>query len=561
MPVLSFTVKKDRAGSMTMISFKSRGLKQVICKILGLSTVPPLQLTLSIGQVLQHYDDLRSELDNPAYCHPYDDTYKEIRLLVDDILLDRSLYDGFNMGRLRQQGIMTATLLRHIHQRNMDVGVIDLEECFQLGETSEEKANEYLSTQNAQIDKLARTGRLDLLSEFCEPLLRSQDVHVLYNPDLLSQMLDNGYLDIFKYILDLVERTRPMEDRVLNPDHADITYDPLCVAIRLGHYRTVEHFVRDKSYTFSGYIGDTVDNRDRVFTPLLVAVLWQQADIIRLLLRDSPMYRSELVQANYFAADMGYTHILDVLADLPKQTTLASEAMSAKYPVPKPPQLSPMRQSSFCNTTISPSPENRTMSGISNALYGSWQDQRMQADVESFVPCLSVASPETPLETVFSPEVPELYVSPQDLSISSQFSSPVSSSQFHPSPASHVQAEPSRYLPSRQAPRESLARPMFLRYTQSYKRKSHLGRSSMFRLQRSCRRIQVLCDQHPGLGDYDVIRDHCTVAMNVYKSGLNCLRNLLRNHAPSGIVPVLQALIVADALICQLPESRERDME
>jgi hypothetical protein len=559
LPFLSFAVEKERASNTITIKFRSRDLKQVICQVLGYKIVPPLQLTLCIGQVLQHYDGLRAELDSLVHCNPYGDISREMRLLVDDLLLERSLYDGFNMVRLRQQGIITPALLRDIHQRNMDLGVNDLEECFRLGETSEEEVEEYLETQNAQIDKFARTGNLDLLSGFCEPLLRSNDIKVVYDSGLLCQILDKGFLDIYVYILDLVERTRSMDGDMPNPDHSDITYDPLCVAIRLGHCPAVRALILNKRDNFEGCIEDAPGHSGRVFTPLLAAILWQQVDIIRLLLQGAPLYNSpsELVKANNFAIEMGFTDILTVLADLPKPNTSAHAAMSAKYPVPKAPQFLPTGRSSPYQKSIFRLPGgDSNISGISSALCGSWQEQMAQTTSGPFGP--HPTRPMIPSVTVSSPAAPEFYISPQDLSIS-QIMSPVLSPQFDPPPLPSAQAWPPQdpYRTTQELP----TRPMLLDYTRSYTRRSYLGHSSMLRLQQSCRAIEEFCDQRGDAGDYGIIRYHCTNPTSVYRSGLNHLRNILRNQAPPGLASILQALLVADALICQLPDSGERDIE
>ncbi|KAK6718981.1 hypothetical protein SNK05_002120 [Fusarium graminearum] len=557
LPSMSFVVEKERASNMITIKFRSRDLKQVICQVLGHKIVPPLQLALSIDQVLQHYDSLRAELDSLADNHPYDDTTKEMHLLVDDLLLERSLYDGSNMGRLRQQGVVTPTLLRDIHQRNMDLGVNDLEECFQLGEISEEDSNEFLETQNAQIGKFARTGNLDLLSGFCEPLLRSNDIRIIYDAGLLSQILDRGFFDIYVYILDLVERTRSMEGDMPNPDYPDITYDPLCVAIRLGHCPAVRALICNKLDTFEGRIEDAVGHSDRVFTPLLAAILWQQVAVIRLLLREGPLYHSELVKANNFAVEMGFTDILDVLADLPKPKTSAHEAMSAKYPVPRPPQFLPTgRYSPYQRPFFRPSGGNSSISGISSALSGSLQEQMTKTTPTPFMS--HPTSPGTSSVTVSSPRGPDFCISPQDLSIS-QILSPVLSPQFDPPSVLSTQAWLSQ--DSYSTIHGVIERSMLLEFTRSYKRRSHLGHSSMFRLKQSCRRIKEFCDQRGDVGEYGIIQDHCINPTSVSRSGLNHLRNILRNQAPPGLAPVLQALLVADALIYQLPDSRERDIE
>ncbi|KAM0495306.1 hypothetical protein ACHAP8_008153 [Fusarium lateritium] len=556
LPFLSFSVEKERASNTIAIKFRSRDLKQVICHVLGYKIVPALQLTLCIGQVLQHYDGLRAELDSLVYRNPYGDTSKEMRLLVDDLLLERSLYDGFDMGRLRQQGVITPALLRDIHQRNMDLGVNDLEECFQLGGTSEEEAKQYLEAQNAQIDKYARTGNLDLLREFCEPLLRSNDIRVIFNLDLLSQILDKGFLNIYVYILDLVERTRSTVGDIADPHYSDITYHPLCVAIRLGRCSAVHALIQNKLDFFEGYIEDASGHKGCVFTPLLAAVLWQQVGIIRLLLDESALYNAELAKANELAAETRFIGLFEeILEDLTKPKTSAHDAMSARYPVLKAPQFLPAGRSSPCQSPSFPSPGgNSYKSGISSALSGSWQDQRTHMTTEHFVP--NPPSLELPSAAVTSPSVPDFCISPQDLSIS-QVLSPVLSPQFDPLPV------PNEWPPQNSygAVQEWPARPMLLDYTCSYKRRSYLGHSSMHRLQQNCRRIEEFCEQRGDMEDYGNIQHHCTNPMSVSRWGLNHLRNILRNQVPPGLPSVLQALLVADALICQLPDSGERDIE
>ncbi|RGP74449.1 ankyrin repeat [Fusarium longipes] len=448
LPFLSFSVEKDRISNEITIKIESRDLKKVICEILRYDIVPPLQLALSVSQVVNHYDDLRATLDDLENYDPDSDAYKEMSLLVDDILLERSLYDGYSMGRLRQQGITTHALLRDIHRRNMDIGISDLEECFQLGDTSQEMKNEYLDTQNALIDEIALTGHLELLSEFCEPLLRSNEIQVVYNPGLLSRILDRGFLDVYAYILDLIERTRSMERDIPDTDYSDITYDPLCVAIRLGHLSAVETLIREKIENkldfFEGHIEDTPNSSDRVFTPLLAAILWQRVDIIRLLLREGPLYQdvvregplyhSELVRARNLAVEMGFEHILGVLEDLSKPQISAHEGMSAKYPVLNAPQFLPLRPSSSYRAPAFLSPStNSNLSGISSALHGPWQDQRTQINCDHFTLCLT--NPEIPTGTAPSPAGPEFYDSPQNLSVSQNISpafSPVLPPQFDP---------------------------------------------------------------------------------------------------------------------------------
>ncbi|CAJ0551104.1 Ff.00g110340.m01.CDS01 [Fusarium sp. VM40] len=557
LPFLSFVVEKDRAKDSMTIAFRSRHLKQIISHVLGQDVVPPLQLTLDFGQVLQHYVGLRFELDE-LDCHsPYGDLTKEMRLLVDDILLEPSLYDGIGIDALRQQGIISTALLQDIHQRNMDIGINDLEECFRLGQTPPQEANKFLGIQNAEIYRLAQTGRLDLVRGHCEPLLRSNGIRILFDPDLLTQILDKGYWDVYEYILDLVERTRPILKELPNADYVDITYDPLCVAIRLGHYYTVKLLVECHYMTFMGYIEDIPGGSDRVFTPLLAAVLWQQVDIIPLLLC-SPMYHVELLQANQLAAEMGLPHVLQALADLPVESTSAYQGMSAKYPVPKAPQFHPTSLSSPNCTPISLSPSgNGSISGISSALSNSWTCSAVNGDYDPVTSIPSIASPGMLSQATPSPILPEIYVSPKDLTLSD----PVSSPRFDPPILHNVPVG----VPQQVSPVSILQQPttqsLFIDYTKSHRLRQTLGHASVIRLQQRCWRIGTVCDGHGNSSEHEIIRDQCASPKTASKLGLNYMRNIMRNELRPELIGILQALLVADALICQAPDAEKLEEE
>lgn len=540
------------------IAFRSRHLKQIISHVLGQDVIPPLQLTLDFGQVLQHYVDLRFELDE-LDCHgPYGDTAKEMRLLVDDILLERSLYDGLDINLLRQQGIISTALLQDIHHRNMDIGIDDLEECFRLGQTPTQEANEFLGTQNAKIYRLAQTGRLDLVRGHCEPLLRSRGIRILFDPVLLTQILDKGYWDVYEYILDLVERTQPILKELSNADYVNITYNPLCVAIRLGHYYTVKLFVEYYNMTFMGYIEDVAGGSDRVFSPLLAAVLWQQVDIIQLLLWSGPMYHTELLQANELAAEMGLPHVLQALGNLPAVSTSAYQGMSAKYPVPKAPRFHPTSLSPPNYTPISPSPSgNVSISGISSALSNSWTCSGVNGDYDPVTPIPSIGSPGMLWQATSSPTVPEIYVSPKDLTLSD----PVSSPQFDRPILHSVPIG----VPQQVSPVSLIQQPtgqsLFIDYTKTHRLRQNIGRASVARLQQRCWRIGTVCDEHGNSSGHEIIRDQCASPKTASRLGFNYMRSIMRNQLRPELIGILQALLVADALICQAPDAEKLEEE
>ncbi|KAF5673441.1 ankyrin repeat [Fusarium heterosporum] len=561
LPFLSFEVEKDRAKNVVTIVLRSRDLKQTISHVLGHTVVPPLQLILDFGQVLQHYDDLRFEFDK-LECHaPYSLTTKEMRLLVEDIILEHSLYDGLDIDPLHRQGLISTTFLQDVRQRDIDIGMNDLEECFRLGQTTSQEANERLEAQNAEIYRLAQTGRLDLVRGYCEPLLRSNEVRILFNPDLLSQILDKGFWDVYEYILGLVQRTRPIPKVLPNADYVDVTYDPLCVAIRLGHYCTVQLLVQYHYMTFMGYIEDASGGPDRVFTPLLAAVLWQQMDIIPLLLSSGPMYHAELLHANQLAADMGFPHVLQALHNLPKASTSAHEGMSAKYPVPKAPLSYSMSLPSPNLTPIHPSPSgNGSISGISNALSSSWEYSGEHRECSPTVLTPSIAAGILS-QPVLSQGVPELYVSPKDLTISDPVLLPIPFLHSDPSFLQNTSTEVSQHFACISPIKPAPDRPLLIDYTESHRIRQDLGLASMERLQIRCLRIDRLCNKHGNSIDHGIIRDQCANPMIASVSGLKYLRNITRNQASPEIIGILQALLVADALICQLSDGRKREKE
>ncbi|KAM0558216.1 hypothetical protein ACHAPJ_004901 [Fusarium lateritium] len=557
LPFLSFVVQKDRVTRIITIAIKSRDLKQAISRVVGDGTVPPFQWTLNFNTIVGHYDALRLEYERISCYDYHGDVSREMRLLVDDIVLERSLYDGVDIDQLRQQGIISIALLQDIHQRNMDLGISDLEDCFRIGESAKKKTIDYLKLQNNKIAELALTGKLDALRGFCEPLVRSREIKVLYEPEVLLRILDNGFLDVYEYILDLIERTRPLSGDVPNVDYTDITYDPMCIAIRLGHYTTAKSLV-DCNKTFVGYIAeDIAGGMDRVFTPLLAAVLWQRLDVIQLLLRSGPIYHTRLFQAEQLAADMGLMDVSQALRNLPKPSTSAFEAMSAKYPVPKAPQLCSTSLPSSNYVASSPSPHgDKNISGISSALHGSGNNLWRGENFES-----AIAAPTIPSWPVTPSIAPQQFVSPKDLSCSAQVFSPVFSPGMDPPLFPETSGGTPQYLrpfSTIQTPSNS---PMFVDYTNNYKLRRKLGRASMFRLQKRCRKIRQACRQHDSSGDYEEVLHYCTDPQAVWQPGFDCLRNIMRNRVPSGLIETFQALVVVDALICQVPNAREQERE
>ena len=376
LPFFSFTIVKHNARGVTTIGFGSRDLKRFFSEKLALNPVGPEPLTLNIEQVLLHYDALCDTLRERANCETQsDDTFNEIRLLVNDILLESFLYDGLDIDHLRRQNIISADLFQEIQPRYNDFGLDIPEECFELGEFTQEMEEEYERVQNTQIETFARMGREDLLRGFCEPLLRSKNTRIFYDEELLYDILQKRFWDTYEYMLNVLERSRLLETNVRRRDPSDITYDPLYMAIKLGHCPTVQYLIQNKHKNFEGYIRGAVNYSDRLFTPLLAAVRWQKVDVIRLLLREAPVYYSMLPQAFEFAKETGFDRMLDVMADLTEENASTFAHQNARYPGPKAPRSQNMG-AMLPSITVTPSPYgNSNVSGISNGLQDLSQGQ------------------------------------------------------------------------------------------------------------------------------------------------------------------------------------------
>jgi hypothetical protein len=385
LPFLSFTIVKHNARGVTTIGFGSRDLKRFFSESLALNTVGPEPLTLNIEQVLCHYDALCHILREPAnYGIRFDDTFNEIRLLVNDILPESFLYDGLDVDHLHRQNIISADLFQEIQPRYNDFGLDNPGEYFELGAFTQEMEEEYERVQNTQIGTFARMGREDLLRGFCEPLLRSKNTRVFYDEELLYDILQNRFWDTYEYMLSAIERSHLVERNARSRDPSDITYDPLYIAIKLGHCPTVQYFIQTKHKNFEGYSKGAVNYSDRLFTPLLAAVRWQKVDVIRLLLREAPVYYSMLPQAFEFASEMGFERMSDVVADLTTENASTFAHKSARYPGPKAPQ-SQLMPGMSPSITITPSPYgDSNVSGISNGFQDLSQGQMTLDGSEPF---------------------------------------------------------------------------------------------------------------------------------------------------------------------------------
>ena len=519
------------------LDIPSLSLKQAVSRAILNHTPSSVSVDLDFDTILKHYDALKAHLQRLRVRCPFDDVTLEMRLLVEDLLLERALYDGIGMEVLRQRQVLCVTHLQDIHARHISIGLNEIEACFSLGLIPDEMDQGYLEALNIRFAELARSGDYTELRNLCEPIVRSGEIELQYNPSLLLDVLDNRHLDVYQYILDLVDRTKQTSAEILDPQYADVTFDPLYVAIRLGQVDTVQAFIGEHA-TFEGYVfDDTTTNPDRIFTPLLAAVYWQQAEILRLLLQSGPIYYAGLPQASARAVETGSLEVLEVLMEHNSQSTPAT-VVNGVYPPSTFSQsqfsISPqILQYSGTPTGHSPLGMGKSVSGITNGLSG----------FDSFM---------SPPAGIFTPAVTN------DLSIT--IPSGVLENPQLPTPTIFVGSEPPNETVASNKPPEPFGSLAYLeqptlpsiRRTVNHNVRRQLGRDFLQRLDATCSKLNNVCKRHLESKEYVKVGQYFVGAGSAWTCGIDSFRKITRNKAPTGLIEVLQSLLVADALICQL---------
>ncbi|KAK7432532.1 hypothetical protein QQZ08_000739 [Neonectria magnoliae] len=538
LPTSAFIVEKDRFTRSITVEITSLGLKQAVCQAIRHPTASLASLELDFNTVLKNYKALKAHLNGIRERYPYDDVTSEMQLLVEDLLLEHALYDGMNMDVLRQRQILCVAHLQDIHARNVGTGLNEIEDCFSLGLIPDTISEQYLEALNLRYADLARLGDYAELRSLCEPIVRSGEIELQYDPSLILQVLENGHLDVYQYMLDLVDRTKQTSFEIPDPQYSDVTYDPLYVAISLGQAKAVRHFIGDHA-TFEGYVFDDPQaSKDRIFTPLFAATYWHQPEIARLLLDSGPFYYAGLPQATALAQQNGSIDILQALMEHHEQSSPPSfvngihpQSNSSQF------QFSISPQSlhyAAAPTGQSPPGLARSVSGITNALCGLEGDAPFQQGsfTSTNTQGTSIAQP---MQYITEPGFPPPIVIdpghlgdfPQTSQLTEMFA------QFNPPPVSSI------------------------RHTSSHKVRQQLGRNFMQRLEARCKSLRGVCSSHRASRAYVEVAKYFEVTQNIWESGIDCFREITRNKAPSSLVEVLRVLLVADALGCQIPHASE----
>nr|XP_036582732.1 ankyrin repeat protein [Colletotrichum truncatum]KAF6791523.1 ankyrin repeat protein [Colletotrichum truncatum] len=218
-----------------------------------------------------------------------------------------------------------------MHQRSIEAGLDDLDSCFSLGLVPDIVDDAYIDALKSRFTEVALSGDLAGLHELCEPVVRSGEIEWQTSPDLLLQLLDQGRLDIYRYVLDLASRTRDRSENQSEHWLSDISHDPLHMAIRLGHLEQVESFMQ-KGATFMGVYQSDEAAGGIVLTPLSAAAFWGQPEITRLILRHNVLAEGAQ-EAAVIALFNNDTEIMQILLSSgvtdPPVTLLAEETANS----------------------------------------------------------------------------------------------------------------------------------------------------------------------------------------------------------------------------------------
>ena len=530
LPPLAFVVQKDRISKDITIEMTSPSLKlsiqDAILSHLKAQTSPKIDMDV----IFMHYDALKSHYRHLEEHFPHDEATEEMRLLVSDLLPERVLYEGIGFEAFRRRGIICPGLIQDIHYKSICAGLDEIEDCFRLGIVPDHVNERYLEEFNAKFTDLARTGDYLSLQDLSEPAVRSGEIEFQYNPALLLELLDNGHLETYLYILDLIDRTRPCLMVTWDPNFSDITFEPMYVAIRLGHLDIVQSFINSNSY-FEGRVYDNDQPvNGHVFTPLFAAVFWGQKDIVGLLLRSGPIYLPGYHQAAALALAGDMQDMIQLLIE---HKTLASQAsLLNSYPsswIASQGQPAPIYLGSS-TTPGAPHELGRSMSGITSGLSNSTLPGPPER-LSSSMPPNTMHSAPSNLSTY--PSVPPVLLP---------------NSEHHKrqvawnSRSSHEQDRP-----------QISAKEM-----ESHKARREQSQKLVARLEHKLQKVSEFCRTRPSQDFADLSGPKFDSAEQVWISGVHGFREIVSNRTPSSLVEAMQCLLLADALICHLTSQPQR---
>lgn len=284
LPPLVFAVERNLSKRSLSIKIVSDELKRVLTQCLRQRLAPPINPKLDLDTLLRSYDTLKLKLQLANATEPQNEGVKELALLLDGFLLDRTVYDGIGLNSFKNRGVLTMSFLQDLHRRTAHRGLRDIGECLVLGKISDEEVGARLNDIRDKIAYFTQTGDFNNLQVLCEASVMAGEVDILYNQAILRKALDNNHYDIYEYLLDLMARSQNSPTDTPQSNLPDITYDPMYNAIRLGHLSTVENLVTEGTF-FEGFAPGEGIPDGHILAPLSAAVLWHQTEIVQCLIK------------------------------------------------------------------------------------------------------------------------------------------------------------------------------------------------------------------------------------------------------------------------------------
>jgi hypothetical protein len=517
-------VKKNRNKKTISVKIHSSILRQSVRRAI-LAHSPSWEIVANdFEALLRHYDALKSYLHRMLKCYPTEVETLELTLLISDFLLDRAIYDGIGLEIYRNRQVLCLTHVLDIHERSVATGINEIEDCFALGLVPDEIDENYLEALNTKYTDLALSGDYAGLYNMCEPIVRSGEIELQYNPCLLLDLLNQGRLDIYQYVLDLVSRTR--DTTVTLPGELpDVTFHPLYVAIKLGHVEKVQILLSEGA-TFEGRVYD-IDNEVRlhqILTPLSAAVEWAQPDIVRLLLSMGPDYHSGLENAIALALSCNYDEIIRIFLD-------SGALLSAGFP-------EEYRQDELDGLTLDPSLLSLDPS----------PDQQGQ----DIVPAIPIEAPPDFKNLVAAPQQ-YLYREPVENEAGVPRSQPIDIPMPDHGEDTKKRAQRKSLVPSTSRGHNfHHSQPQSSRRKRGQRERQRLGREIVTSLNSHCSRIREICGRADCPGPMRQFGSQFTSVSKVWDGGMSGYRSIMANEVPRTLVEIINCLLVASALCCSV---------
>ncbi|KEY68172.1 hypothetical protein S7711_07261 [Stachybotrys chartarum IBT 7711] len=537
LPPLAFIVEKDQISKKITVEVISLSLKQAVYRAI-LNQDPSLKsVHIDFEALLQYYEALKSHCNRLESHRPHSSATAELKLLVDDLLPEKALFDGIGMEAFRQRGVLSLLHLQDIHQRNLHMGLDEIENCFFLGLIPDEINDEYMQALNTRYAEFARSGDLTGLQDLCEPIVRSGEIELQYNPSLLLEVIENGCVELYQYMLELVDRTRDNTVQLSDCQRslADITFDPFHVAIRLGQVELVRSFVNNAAI-FEGRIHDSATpSNNHIFTPLSSAVFWRQPQIVQLLLHSGPTYSSGYLQAVSLALSGNFVEILDILSHYEQHAA--------------PNAASPM--SSQSSLAYEPSDSYLCPNPVGSMGWMSLSHQVNAVDINNCVAGMISNPIAESIHQVVDPRALHCPSVQQNFDFRTAGLDAGSPFTRDVLPSTDIMRGPE---PAHRLSQEHLP---FMRQSVAHQTARLLGQDFVQRLDLLRNKILELHSQSTAAVSYSRLLQNFNSVENIWEGGIEVFRRITRNEAPAGLVGVLQCLLIADALAFRASSSHE----